>query len=74
MSEWIEELERYAKDQSNPYEKRPNFRYIYTEGDLLGDGTYIVYSPEKPNEIALDDTFTIDQLQDLVNHMKKYKS
>lgn len=64
MSDWIKELEARAKSDSPDYK----------EGDLLGNSVIVAYVPEyDSNEIALEGDFTIQQLEDLVSHMKKYK-
>jgi len=66
MSEWIEELEDYCQPFSD-----------YKKGDLYMEDDSFFYRVEyyiaQGNEIYLKGKFTIDQLQDLVNHMKQYK-
>ncbi|MCK5611205.1 hypothetical protein KAR91_55560 [Candidatus Pacearchaeota archaeon] len=68
MNEWIKGLESNAKKQH---------KYRYKKGNLYFGGwmvpSHIDYDPDCKGEIELKGDFTIQQLQDLVNHMKKYK-
>jgi hypothetical protein len=60
-SAWIKELEENAKDEG------------FTEGNLWKSHHGIAFAPCRPNEIWIGGTtYTIQQLQDLINHMRKY--
>lgn len=70
MSEWIEGLEERAKVIHKAYG-------YYQKGNLcLGEQGFngcLEYDIGCPSEIELKGNFKLNQLQDLVNHMKKYK-
>ena len=64
MSKWIEELENNAKFSS----VKPSGK-----GDLMSNLPVISYVVRyDTDEITLDGDFTTDELQDLIDHMKKY--
>lgn len=70
MSEWIEEMENKAMSDARS-----------GSGSAIGKGHLyihkeIFYDPiRSPQKIGIGNRFySIDQLQDLVNHMKKYKN
>lgn len=63
MSEWIKELKGNAKTEWEDELKK---------GDLLNHSKpYIIFESEVPREVEIQGIVTIDQLQDLVNHMRE---
>lgn len=59
MSEWIKDLRENAKKYSSEFE-------------LICDDPRVTF-PNYDEQIYLEGSFTIEQLQDLVTHMKKHK-
>lgn len=66
MSKWIDKLE--ANAMSPVLKKKGNLGTMNIKGDW-GNFVSFLVGREK---ICLDGDFTIDQLQDLVDHMKQY--
>lgn len=65
MSEWIEELEENSKSGYNDW---------HSPGDLYNRASpYIIFEEHYPDKIEIDGIVTIEQLEALIDHMKKYK-
>jgi hypothetical protein len=63
MDKWIKESENNARV----------YGPIYDEGDLISRKPSVVYAvSDSTNEIDLKGEFTIEHLEALVSHMKKY--
>ena len=60
MSKWIDKLEKgTSTDVGGSELVQLHQQYIY-------------YSSRRPEKVQLNGEFTIEQLQDLIDHMKKY--
>jgi hypothetical protein len=62
MDKWIEELEEIASTK---------FGFRYKKGDLFGHGVEF-YGSEQWG-VNLEGEFTIQQLEAIINHMKRYQ-
>lgn len=60
MDKWIKQLERKTIDNHGTSELSQTHKQ------------YIYYSSMRPDKIQLNGEFTIEQLESLVTHMKKY--
>ena len=69
MSKWIEELKNNTL----------NVSFLCEDGYLIEEIEYsedyrIEYDPCVPNEVDLHGTFTIDELEALIKHMKQHNT
>ena len=64
MSEWIKSMGRHAKK---------TFGESHNEGDLRNYGDLLIAYIANEDNILIRGNISIDQLNDLVNHMNKCK-